>query len=235
MTMSIEEFLVELEEEEKKGKYAKATDKSDDGEGMDPPGEEDSDIDNDGDSDDSDEYLSNRRKAIKKAMKEAFENLDEDAKNFKSAVEMIKKADTVEKLEKHEKGFERVYKSGFLTPKEYARLDDMIMTKMAKLEESVELDEQVDQVALRELELFIDNDYPIYRQRESIEKNIQRKVKSGKYDHSMAAKLWQYMVDAGAKKYVKEFGGNVRDMFPKQLRMALAKQYADDYKEENLD
>lgn len=77
MTMSIEEFLVELEEEEKKGKYAKATDKSDDGEGMDPPGEEDSDIDNDGDSDDSDEYLSNRRKAIKKAMKEAFDNLDE--------------------------------------------------------------------------------------------------------------------------------------------------------------
>lgn len=77
MTMTIEEFLNELEEEEKKGKYAKATDKSDDGEGMDPPGEEDSDIDNDGDSDDSDEYLSNRRKAIKKAMKEAFENLDE--------------------------------------------------------------------------------------------------------------------------------------------------------------
>lgn len=37
---------------------------------MDPVGQEDDDIDNDGDTDKSDEYLHNRRKAIKKAMKE---------------------------------------------------------------------------------------------------------------------------------------------------------------------
>lgn len=37
---------------------------------MDPVGDADSDIDNDGDVDDSDEYLHNRRKAIKKSMKE---------------------------------------------------------------------------------------------------------------------------------------------------------------------
>ena len=41
---------------------------------MDAVGKEDGDIDNDGDMDDSDEYLSKRRKAIKKAMaKEGFE------------------------------------------------------------------------------------------------------------------------------------------------------------------
>ena len=41
---------------------------------MDPVGKEDGDIDNDGDEDDSDEYLSKRRKAIKKAMaKEGFD------------------------------------------------------------------------------------------------------------------------------------------------------------------
>ena len=34
---------------------------------MDPVGDADADIDNDGDVDDSDEYLHNRRKAIKKA------------------------------------------------------------------------------------------------------------------------------------------------------------------------
>jgi len=37
---------------------------------MDPVGDADADIDNDGDVDDSDEYLHNRRKAIKKSMKE---------------------------------------------------------------------------------------------------------------------------------------------------------------------
>ena len=227
MTMSIEEFLVELEEEEKKAKYAKVTVKSDDGEGMDPPGEEDSDIDNDGDTDDSDEYLDNRRKAIKKAMKEAFENLDEAKPEYNK--------DSVDKaIASSSRSGKKVSK------KEASAIHRLLKGRSSKpknesFEEEVELDEQVDQVSLRELELFIDNDYQIYRQRESIEKNIQRKVKSGKYDHSMAAKLWQYMVDAGAKKYVKEFGGNVRDMFPKQLRMALAKQYADEYKEENLD
>lgn len=55
---------VELEE-----KYAKATDKLDDGKGMDPVGKADADIDNDGDVDSSDEYLHKRRKAIGKAMK----------------------------------------------------------------------------------------------------------------------------------------------------------------------
>tara|TARA_Y100001972_G_C7599805_1_gene300577 strand:+ start:71 stop:970 length:900 start_codon:yes stop_codon:yes gene_type:complete len=45
---------------------------------LDPVGKEDDDIDNDGDSDDSDEYLKNRRKTIKKAIKkEEFEQVDE--------------------------------------------------------------------------------------------------------------------------------------------------------------
>jgi len=37
---------------------------------LDPVGKEDDDVDNDGDVDDSDEYLKNRRKKVKKAMKE---------------------------------------------------------------------------------------------------------------------------------------------------------------------
>lgn len=49
-------------------KYAKATDKEDDGEGLDPVGKGDSDIDNDGDSDSSDRYLKARRDAIAKAL-----------------------------------------------------------------------------------------------------------------------------------------------------------------------
>ena len=49
-------------------KYAKASKKTDDGEGMDPVGKGDADIDNDGDSDESDEYLAKRRKAIGKSI-----------------------------------------------------------------------------------------------------------------------------------------------------------------------
>lgn len=45
---------------------------------MDPVGKADADIDNDGDVDDSDEYLHNRRKAIKKAMaKEGLDDFDD--------------------------------------------------------------------------------------------------------------------------------------------------------------
>ena len=51
-------------------KKAPVTDKDDDGEGMDPVGQEDDDVDNDGDSDSSDEYLKNRRKVVSKAVKQ---------------------------------------------------------------------------------------------------------------------------------------------------------------------
>ena len=49
-------------------KNAKVTDKTDDGDGMDPVGSADADIDNDGDTDASDEYLAKRRKTIGKAI-----------------------------------------------------------------------------------------------------------------------------------------------------------------------
>ena len=62
-------------------KYAKKTDKEDDGEGLDPVDAEDSDVDNDGDSDSSDDYLKNRRKTVKKAVKKDDEEEDEDDKN----------------------------------------------------------------------------------------------------------------------------------------------------------
>lgn len=57
-------------DEGEKTKYAKADKgKTDDGKGLDKPGEEDSDVDNDGDSDSSDSYLLHRRRKISKAIK----------------------------------------------------------------------------------------------------------------------------------------------------------------------
>lgn len=48
-------------------------------EGLDAVGKEDDDIDNDGDTDKSDAYLKNRRKAIKKAIEEEFEEIIQEA------------------------------------------------------------------------------------------------------------------------------------------------------------
>jgi hypothetical protein len=90
----------------------------------------------------------------------------------------------------------------------------------------------VDETALRELDLYAENTSELYNQKKSILANIQRKLKSGKYDHSKAPKLWMYWVDAAAKRYVKEFGsgGNISTMFNKPTREALAKQLADHYR-----
>ena len=95
------------------------------------------------------------------------------------------------------------------------------------------LGEGLDAIASRELKLYIENDKDLYRQQiVPIIKNVQRKMKSGKYEHSQAPKLWLYLVDNGAKKYVKDFGGDAKKDFPKDLRMSIANEFANEYKAE---
>ena len=90
--------------------------------------------------------------------------------------------------------------------------------------------EAVDGNMVIELKLYIDNDADLYRQRlVPIVKNIQKKMKSGKYDHKKAPKLWKYLVDDGAKKYQKEFPGV---KFSRQEKDAVAQEFADEYKDE---
>ena len=82
----------------------------------------------------------------------------------------------------------------------------------------------------RELKLYIDNDGDLYKQRLiPIVKNIQRKMKSGKYDHNKAPKLWKYLVDDGAKKYAKEFPGV---KFDRKVKDHVAQEFADEYRVE---
>jgi uridine kinase len=64
--------------------------------------------------------------------------------------------------------------------------------------------------------------------------NIRRKMKRGVYDHEKVIKLWMYLVDDAAKKYVSEFGSqdqDVKDMFPKETRLQVAQIIADREKE----
>jgi hypothetical protein len=64
--------------------------------------------------------------------------------------------------------------------------------------------------------------------------NIRRKMKRGIYDHEKVIKLWMYLVDDAAIKYVQEFGTpeqDVKDMFPKETRLQVAQNIADREKE----
>jgi hypothetical protein len=87
----------------------------------------------------------------------------------------------------------------------------------------------VDQHAQTELDLYAENTSELYNQKKAILANLQRKAKKGTYDHTKAAKLWMYWVDAASKRYRKEFGGSP-ETFNKATREALAKELADRYR-----
>ena len=95
--------------------------------------------------------------------------------------------------------------------------------------------EAQDSDAINELDLFIMNDEDLYRRRfMPIITNIKRKMKRGIYDHEKVIKMWMYLVDDAAVKYVQEFGTpeqDVKDMFPKETRLQVAQVIADREKE----
>lgn len=86
----------------------------------------------------------------------------------------------------------------------------------------------VDEQAATELELYIENDGSLYNQKKSIIANLEKKIRKGIYDEAKAAKLWLYWVDAGARKYVREFGsgGTVDTIFNKPTRERVARELA---------
>jgi len=109
------------------------------------------------------------------------------------------------------------------------------VNKLTKESEEVEIDEagrtpkEVDEVAVRELVLYAENDADLYRQSAlPIIANLQRKVKKGTYDAELAIKLWRYHADRAAKKYIQEFDGE----FSPATRNAAAKEFRDGYDEE---
>jgi hypothetical protein len=61
--------------------------------------------------------------------------------------------------------------------------------------------------AAREIHLFGDNDYDLYRQQKRpILINLGKKYKKGTFKLELAAKLWRYYIDSVMKKYNKDFG-----------------------------
>ena len=139
---------------------------------------------------------------------------------------VVKKKD----LKKAKKALEKSFKKGG----EPKLVGEEVMSAYDKVKAiRNRLNESSDEHAETELKLYIENDRDLYRQQiVPIIKNVQRRMKKGTYDHIKAPKLWMYLVDNGAKKYVKEFGGNVKDMFPRDVRQSVAVQFANEYRAE---
>lgn len=93
---------------------------------------------------------------------------------------------------------------------------------------------EVDNVAVRELVLYITNDAKLYPNVLSIIENMKRKVKRGQYNDDLAIKAWQYLADDGVRKYDKEFGSNNGSvsMLNPATRKEIAKQLRDYYKDQ---
>lgn len=93
---------------------------------------------------------------------------------------------------------------------------------------------QIDEHAKTELELYLENTGELHNQKQSIIKNIQRRLANNTYDSSLAPKLWQYWVDAGARRYIQEHdapGTRVDAVFPADLRRAVAAELAAEYEQ----
>ena len=101
------------------------------------------------------------------------------------------------------------------------------MIKLTDLLTEASLSEEME-----ELKLYIDNDSSLYRQRYMpILKNLSKKKKKGRYRKRLAQRAFMYLIDDGAKRYVRSYGGNHLDVFPKRQRKDLAKEYVEEFEQ----
>jgi hypothetical protein len=101
------------------------------------------------------------------------------------------------------------------------------------------LSEDMDSHAVHELASFIENDHELFTKMITpIIRNYQRKMKKGIYDKEKAIKGFLFVVEAGAKKYMKEFGSNHakwHQTFPVPVRRAVAAELEEYYLEDVKD
>ena len=85
---------------------------------------------------------------------------------------------------------------------------------------------EVDTVASGELLTYIVNDQELYRLQQTVERNLMKFRAKGTYLHSRAVDGYAPLVEAGAKKYVREFGGTWHTMFDVPTRRDVAEELA---------
>lgn len=95
------------------------------------------------------------------------------------------------------------------------------------------------EIAARELSLFIENDYALVgapnSKGKAIEKNLLRKIQNGTFNLARSEDAWMYLMEDGAKKYSKEFsdGRDWNTMFNKATRELVAHEFATTFAEEH--
>ena len=83
-----------------------------------------------------------------------------------------------------------------------------------------------------ELTLYLDNDEPLYRQKMHIFRALAKKKDRGVYDAKLAPKAFAALLNACAKKYVREFGGpgdRWNLVFSPMHRRQAAVHYAEEF------
>jgi len=99
-----------------------------------------------------------------------------------------------------------------------------------KGKEETRLRDEPDEISVRELELFVENDDATYRQRMvPVIKNLARKKYRGIYNHNKAVKAMMYAVNDSDSNYDKEFGYS----FPIKVKRKVAENLVD-YFEQNF-
>jgi len=90
----------------------------------------------------------------------------------------------------------------------------------------------LDQRAADELKLFIDNDGQIYGQGRMYRAALEKRMQKGQFSIVLAAKGFEWIVDEGAKKYAKDFGGTWNTLFSPATRKQVAKEMAEEWANE---
>lgn len=92
--------------------------------------------------------------------------------------------------------------------------------------------QEIDEHAETELRLYIDNDPRLHEQWKAIVRNLWGHKNKDRFLVSRAADGFMYLVDAGAKRYIAEYGhkgARVDSMFNRATRRSLAEDYADSF------
>lgn len=88
----------------------------------------------------------------------------------------------------------------------------------------------VDEHAVNELKLYIDNTGEFYPQKQLIVANLAKKAAKGKYDPAKAPLAFKYLVERGVKQYgpeiLRESSAASMRMFPPPVRRAVAEEMA---------
>ena len=84
---------------------------------------------------------------------------------------------------------------------------------------------ELDEHAVTELSLFIENTGELYPQLQLMYANLRNKIAKGRYDNTFAPKLFRHLVERGVRMYGKEFRLSQSEalrMFPPPERNAVA-------------